>query len=291
MKENKVRDHKLHYGNIAILKDHAMVVGNPLGGPVDPLFEDVMPEGGGIITIISGKVSWATPWEKVSFYGSGVIMFDSIGQVPRLIFSKDFKGYLIGLFKNYFSSMLVDFTRSGFPSRIAGGPVMVQTGPETSSMLTRVNMLLVEEITNGKGNSRIEIARLLIKTLYCKIMDLLEMHPDDSDHSSTEMIVKEFFGLLHKYGSTQRNLVFYAERIGLTAKYLSSVITKVTGKPSRKWFEEMTINKACFLLRSTNLTISQISSMLNFPTPSCFTRYFCSAQNTTPQKYRESILK
>lgn len=279
-------DYRLHYGNIAMLNGQVMMIGNPLGGPADPLFEELMPDGGGIITILSGQVSWAGSKGTISVRDSGVVMFESARQVPRLTFSGDFRGYLAGLDEDLIGSLLSDFTRSGFPARLSGWPVIMPADPEMVSTLSRMNLLLIEEMTKGKGGSHEEIIRLLIKVLYGKIMDLLDICRDEAACNNEGKNIKEFLKLLNRYGSTQRTLAFYAGKIGVTPKYLSSLVSRETGRTSRQWFEEMTMSKARFLLKNTDMPIYLISDALNFPSPTNFTRYFHSSQKTTPLKYR-----
>lgn len=286
MKESQLRDYRLHYGNIAMLNDQAMITGNPRGGPANHLFEEFLPDGGGIITILSGQVSWSGPKGNISVKGCGVVMFESERQVPGLTFSEDFRGYMTGLCTDLIGYLLTDFSRSGFPARIAGWPVIMSADTEMASILSRTNLLLIDEMAKGDGASHEEIIRLLIKVLYCKIMDEFDLCRDEDFSSSESKAIREFLKLLSRYGSTQRTLTFYAGRIGITPKYLSSLISRETGRTSRQWFEEMTMSKARFLLRNTDMPIYQISDALNFPSPTNFTRYFRSAQKTTPLKYR-----
>lgn len=94
--------------------------------------------------------------------------------------------------------------------------------------------------------------------------------------------------LIHENGTKHRDLEFYADKLCISPKYLSHVVSKVTGRKCLSWIEDFTINKARQLLKSTDLSISQISYELNFAAPTDFCRYFRSRTGISPKQYRLS---
>jgi len=87
---------------------------------------------------------------------------------------------------------------------------------------------------------------------------------------------------------TERSPRFYADKLFITTKYLSSILKKVTGRSINSWLEEAIILGAKLLLKSTDLTVLQVSEELSFPNPSYFGRYFKKATGMTPKDYRDS---
>ena len=54
-------------------------------------------------------------------------------------------------------------------------------------------------------------------------------------------------------------MIFYAERLRLTSGYLSTLVRNVSGKTASDWIDNFVLLEAKIMLKSTNLTIQQIS--------------------------------
>lgn len=101
-------------------------------------------------------------------------------------------------------------------------------------------------------------------------------------------IPDRFINLVQRYYKEQRFLDFYAVRMGITPKHLSRTMKTVTGFTAVEWIERYVILEAKVLLKSTNLSIQQISDRLNFPSQSFFGKYFKKAVGMSPKEFRNS---
>jgi len=124
----------------------------------------------------------------------------------------------------------------------------------------------------------------LISSLYMEV----ELHPESKFSSRGEIIVEEFSNLLMKHHKAERRASFYSDKLCITTPYLSRTLKEVSGRSVNVWITEAVILEAKILLKSSKLTILQISEELNFPNPSFFIRYFKQYAGITPLKYRES---
>ncbi|MDE6650044.1 MAG: helix-turn-helix domain-containing protein [Muribaculaceae bacterium] len=97
-----------------------------------------------------------------------------------------------------------------------------------------------------------------------------------------------FIKLVKDKFKTERFLEYYAEELGVTPKHLSRTVKAQTGYSAASWIERFLILEAKILLKSTNLTIQQISDNLNFPTQSFFGKYFKKNVGLSPKLYRNS---
>lgn len=133
------------------------------------------------------------------------------------------------------------------------------------------------------------------KSLLCALIALIgsfyveeEISIKIKANSRGEEIVNEFSDLLMQYHRQERNALFYADKMCMTIQYLSRTLKKITGKSINYWINEAVILDAKVLLKSSNMTVLQISEELNFPNPSFFGRFFKQYAGVTPLKYRES---
>lgn len=92
---------------------------------------------------------------------------------------------------------------------------------------------------------------------------------------------------IQKHYKTERSVNFYANKLFLTAKYLSKVVQENSGKTATNWIDDYVILEAKALLNSSKLTIQQISDELNFPSQSFFGKYFKRKVGMSPKEYRK----
>ena len=86
----------------------------------------------------------------------------------------------------------------------------------------------------------------------------------------------------------ERIISFYADKLCISAKYLSVAIKEVRGKSALDLINEAVILDAKAQLKNSDLTILQISDTLNFTNPSFFAKYFKKHTGMTPKEYRIS---
>ena len=101
-----------------------------------------------------------------------------------------------------------------------------------------------------------------------------------------EEIFHDFLTLLEKYYTQERSISFYADRMCLTPKYLSTIIKEVSGKHGMQWIDEYVSLEAKALLRNSTLSVKQVSDKLNFPSQSMFGRFFKKMTGYSPKQYK-----
>lgn len=83
-------------------------------------------------------------------------------------------------------------------------------------------------------------------------------------------------------------LTFYAEKINISPQYLSRVVFETSGTAASDWINRGVTLQAKLLLRSSQLTIEQITEKLNFSTAPYFCRFFKREVGKTPTEYRQN---
>ena len=135
----------------------------------------------------------------------------------------------------------------------------------------------------------------IVKTLlYGLILEISAVYNRDGNTPGDLLPVRQeelsdnFFRLLMQHYKEYRTVAFYAGKLCLTPKYLSSAIKRITGKSALAWINEAVVTDAKVLLKTTDYTILQISEELNFANPSFFVQFFKQHTGMTPLKYRQS---
>ena len=139
---------------------------------------------------------------------------------------------------------------------------------------------------NENGKYQKEIIQSIFYALILEILAEYEkIFDSDNNHDiKANDLSDRFFRLLTIHYKKHRSVQFYADKLNLTPKYLSTAIKKVTGRPILEWIHEAVLIDAKMLLRTTDLTVQQISDQLNFSSPSAFVQFFKKHTGKTPRK-------
>lgn len=101
-----------------------------------------------------------------------------------------------------------------------------------------------------------------------------------------EKVFYEFKKLVEIHFLKERNLLFYADLLQLTPKYLSAVIKEVSGFQFTYWIDEPLITEAKKLLCCSSRSIKEISDELGFIDQSKFGRFFKNITGVSPSVFR-----
>ena len=105
--------------------------------------------------------------------------------------------------------------------------------------------------------------------------------------SRQEKMLSNFTELVNQYGTRERKIEFYADRLCLTPNHLGAVIKQASGMTVMQWVNRHTIQLAKVMLRYTDLPVWEIGERLNFANPSFFSKFFKKEAGMTPGEYRK----
>lgn len=106
--------------------------------------------------------------------------------------------------------------------------------------------------------------------------------------TSTSVLFQQFLDLLGSTAVKHRTVEWYASELCITPKYLSSVCKSCSGKTANEWIREHVLEDIRYYLKSTDLSIKQVSTQLGFPNTSFFGKYVKKHFGMTPQMFRMS---
>lgn len=127
------------------------------------------------------------------------------------------------------------------------------------------------------------IASFFLECGYKCYSDIIKNFPKTKNR-----IPERFLSLVQQNFKKERFLNFYSEAMGISVKHLSRSVKESTGYSPVDWIDRYVILEAKVLLKSTNLTIQQISDELNFASQSFFGKYFKKHTGLSPKEFRQT---
>lgn len=144
---------------------------------------------------------------------------------------------------------------------------------------------LLNDITNPYGSQALlhQILLFIFETGYKCFLPY-----KDEVRTKPARLSDHYLELVQENFRKERFLDFYADKLEITTKHLSRTVRQQTGYTAVDWIERFVILEAKVLLKSSNLTIQQISDELNFPSQSFFGKYFKKVTGMSPTDFRNS---
>lgn len=203
--------------------------------------------------------------------------------------SDDFKGYLVTMDRSFMESLHIGM-KSVVSWRRNSAPVVHRLSKKDMDVYRLYLTLIIENRKEEDTATKEEINWLLAKALCCRIFgEYTETEKTQNEtHTRKEALAKQFVALAQDEAVDHRDLAYYADKLCVTPKYLSGVVSKITGKKATKWIDDCVMVHAMRLLKTTDENISQISDKLSYQTPSDFSRCFKRITGMTPRQYRKS---
>ena len=175
-----------------------------------------------------------------------------------------------------------------FP-RLRQNPVISLLKQE-NRVLTALMEYIAASSTNHNNYNRADIDRNTLAILRSELVDIfLRRNLAVKEISANEQLAKRFNMMLTASSFEHRDVDYYADIFGLSAKQFSAKIKRVTGMTPSDMIAEAVIKNAKRLLLNASLSTTIVSERMNFATPSFFCRYFKRYAGVTPQQWRQSV--
>ena len=111
-----------------------------------------------------------------------------------------------------------------------------------------------------------------------------------SNHSISERqtdIYIRLIELVGKYYDRHRSVAFYADKLCLSPKYLSSIVKSISGLTVQQHVFKAIVRRSILLMNNTDMSIKQISASFHFPNPSSFGTFFKKHTGMSPRTFRQ----
>ena len=222
---------------------------------------------------------------------SNILICTGLQVVSNAMVSTDFKCSIVGLshrklielFPND-KEILTDFML------IKENPIM-QLSEEDMHLLS-----LYKGIFDAKcRGDKLKLDNIILdKLLYAVIYELIQLYARNvSSHSDTltymtgHLYGQEFLSLLAEDKCHHRKVEYYADKLCITPRYLSTVCQKETGKTPSEWIREKTVGHIRHYLLNTTLSVKEICSVLDFPNTSFLCKFTKKHLGMSPMAFRQ----
>ena len=155
--------------------------------------------------------------------------------------------------------------------------------PSVSFYFNQICYSMQEKPSNHHLKVRSDFLSLLIDAV--NFLPKQETAPEMLDSASTLSIVPALEYIKQNY-MISFSMDYLAELCGLSPTHFRRIFNLAMGRSPLEYLNTVRINKACYLLRSTENSILNISEDVGFHSISSFNRYFSRMIGMSPREYR-----
>ena len=215
----------------------------------------------------------------------GTIVFLGPGTIISPIsFNGKIEIYGLGLFSDF----PMPFTTVQIPSAFNGQVRDFQIKVSESDIATARHIIdTIWHLVHQPDYNRQTVSSLVAAMMH--LYDgIYRRHTDmqQASQSREQSIFDRFIQLVNQHCAEQHQIGYYADRMCLTERYLSTIIRQTSGITAKEWIDRALITRIKVELKHTSKSIAQISEELNFPNPSFFSKYFKRLTDVPPGEYR-----
>lgn len=214
------------------------------------------------------------------------------GEVVQLKYvSSDFDASFVVMSAAVRDELLVTLHDSGCPTTVRLDPVAPISAADVTAFSDFYDT--IKKLSEDKGNPyRLQalshtLLAFYFQTGYRGYEATNKMLPHQHLFRRNPLIDK-FLILVQQNFKDERQIDFYAGRLGVTSKHLSRSLKQCTGFSAAEWIKKYLLLEAKVMLKSSTLSMGQISALLNFPSQSFFAKFFKNATGMTPKQFRNS---
>lgn len=132
------------------------------------------------------------------------------------------------------------------------------------------------------------IACAIIYELLAKL-DKYCLPSDDTLVRQGDILFKRFIKLLAEMPIKERSVSFYADKLFVSPKYLSTVCKQICGKTAFELINQLVMEDITHLMKYSEKSIKEISDYLEFPNSSFFGKYVKTHTGFSPMEYRREL--
>lgn len=208
---------------------------------------------------------------------------------PRMLStSEDYEAICLIVSSNFiFDSPMVRnvFQAATFPQLHSTNPIMKL--PVDWHSTIREIMLLIMRHIQSEGIFTTQALQSLYSLVLADIIPLME-NQDATNYTnkrSNDLFI-EFNKLLRENFREHHDINFYADRLNISTRYLSMITKQIANTTVATFINRHLMLEACWLLKTTDMSIQQVSDALHFSDQASFSKFFKRINGMPPLQYR-----
>lgn len=270
------------------LKDYGLAVFNRVDSLTEAISRYRM-QSMVLAVCVSGEISATIDLKKHLMTPGSILVLRPGHVIDAISKSDDFDGFFILVGSSKIAAGLPTLARM-IPCALhfMDNPIVSLTQEEVESQ--RMLFELLKRKIKGENPYNDMVVKALCDMIFYETLGIYTSHMNSRqlNPSRREELMMRFAELVENDFRRERTVLYYANKLCVTPKHLSSVVKETSGRTAGEWIDEKVVQEASMMLRNSGMTIQEISIALNFPNQSFFGKYFKHHTGQSPRAFRSN---
>ena len=148
---------------------------------------------------------------------------------------------------------------------------------------------LKKKVADTTNHFKRDLVRTMVLAMFYDLSNVIYrvQQVENKRQTRADDIFTRFIKLVEDNYKKERRVSWYAEQLTITPKYLSETVKSVSKHTPNEWIDKYVTLEARVLLKTSTLSIKEISDELNFPNQSFLGKFFKEHVGMSPSAYRK----
>ena len=150
--------------------------------------------------------------------------------------------------------------------------------------------VIKQKICDQRNHFRKDLIKTLLLAMFYDLTNVIyRITPNPSErYIRGEIVFTQFIKLVEENCTHERRVMWYAQQMNISPKYLSEIIRQVSKRTPNEWVNDFVMAELRRHLRNTTMSISEIADALHFPNQSFLGKYFKEHAGLSPLQFRKA---
>ena len=244
----------------------------------------LMPE----MRILMIKNGWAEPVINMMerrFETGDLVFLGTNGILQYKDASSDVQGIGLSISDELFSLAIGNRIPQAFDGHLRHFQLHLQ--PAEQEYLDQLHLMLYRHLRQQDGSSQVTLHLLSAFLWYVDHLWSQHEQTHRQSQSHEQRLFTDFIQLVSEFAPEHHTIDFYASRLCLTPRYMSTIVRQVSGKSAKQWIDAALVTRIKIELKHTDKSVATICDDFNFPNPSFLTKFFKRRTGVTPSQFRQ----
>ncbi len=258
--------------HIGLIKDH--IIDQPT----------LMPE----MRILIIKNGWTTPIINMMerrFEVGDLVFLGTNGILQYKDTAPDVQGIGLSISDELFSLAIGNRIPRAFDGHLRDFQIHLE--PAHLEYLDQLHLMLYRHLKQPDGSSQVTLHLVSALLWYVDHLWSRQEQTDRKNQSREQRLFTDFIQLVSEFAPEHHTIEFYASRLCITPRYLSTVVKQASGRSAKQWIDEALVTRIKIDLLHTEKPITRICDDMNFPNQSFLTKFFKRMTGMTPSQFRQ----
>lgn len=245
------------------------------------------------VACISGRLRAEVNTQEYTIREHEIMFGKPNDMITNVMVSPDFNGIVLCVSQKYMMEQIAmnDIWNHAF--QIFKKPVMHIDEEQLNIYILYENLLKAKIEQTPIPFQKVIITSIIKAMLYELLSNAISANENIPNNMQLEKagdtLFKRFIELLSGSTVKPRSVAWYADRLCVTPKYLSTACKQATGKTALQWINEYVEMDICHWLKNSDKTIKEIADLLDFPNISFFGKYCRKHFGLSPMALRQKL--